>query len=142
MPFRRRSSHDCPRGRPDASFAGMSFCIVSAADARYFEHLQGLLDSLSALAAPIVVIDLGLSAPQRARLDSAGISVVTFSYPVDYPARRQVETAFPGFGAMLARPYLNEIVRGYDVIVWLDADTWAPRPIAVLELAEEAWRHG
>ena len=120
----------------------MSFCVVSAADARYFEHLQGLLDSLRALAAPVVVIDLGLSAAQRSRLDAAGVSVAAFSYPMDYPARRQVETAFPGFGAMLARPYLSEIVRGYDVIVWLDADAWAQKPIAVLELAEEAWRHG
>ena len=43
---------------------------------------------------------------------------------------------------MLCRPYLNEIVRGYDVILWLDADTWAQHPPAVIELAEEAGRHG
>ena len=120
----------------------MTFCIVSAADARYFEYLQGLLESLKPLAAPIVVADLGLSAEQRAHLDAMGVAVGAFSYPMDYPARRQVEAAFPGFGAMLCRPYLNEIVPGYDILVWLDADAWAQQPTAVLELVEEARRTG
>jgi len=120
----------------------MSFCIVSAADARYFEYLQGLLASLKPLAAPIVVIDLGLDAEQRARLDAEGVTTATFAYPLDYPARRQVESALPGFGAMLCRPYLDEIVRGYDTIVWLDADAWAQAPMAVLELVEAARRGG
>ena len=120
----------------------MSFRIVSAADARYFECLRDLLDSLRPLAPPITVIDLGMSAEQRRHLDAYEIAIVNFSYPLDYPARRQVETAFPGFGGMLCRPYLNEIVRGYEVIVWLDADTWVQQPAAVLELVEEARRHG
>jgi hypothetical protein len=120
----------------------MTFCVVSAADALYFECLQGLLESVKPLAAAVVVVDLGLRAEQRARLDADGISVMTFSYPLDYPARRQVETAFPGFGAMLCRPYLNELVRGYDVLIWLDADAWAQQPVAVLELVDEARRHG
>jgi hypothetical protein len=120
----------------------MSFCIVSAADSRYAEYLQGLLDSLTAVAAPVVVIDLGLGAADRARLEAAGVAVHGFSYPLDYPARRQVETTAPGFGAMLCRPYLNEIVRGYDVILWIDADAWAQHPPAVVELAEQAWRYG
>lgn len=118
----------------------MTFCIVSAADARYFEHLQGLIASLKPLAAPIVVIDLGLGAAHRAWLDAAGATVAAFSYPMDYPARRQVETEFPGFGAMLCRPYLNEIVLGYDTLVWLDADAWAQQPTAVPELVAEARR--
>jgi len=120
----------------------MTFCIVSAADARYFECVRDLLDSVKPLAAPVVVVDLGLSSEHRAHLDAAGVSTVTFSYPLDYPARRQVETVFPGFGAMLCRPYLNEIVRGHDTIVWLDADAWAQQPAAVLEMVEEARRHG
>ena len=120
----------------------MSFCIVSAADARYFEYLQSLIQSLKPIAAPVVVIDLGLSAEQRARLEADGASIVSFSYPFDYPARRQVDTTFPGFGGMLCRPYLNEVVQGYEVIVWLDADAWAQQPVAVLELVEEARRHG
>jgi hypothetical protein len=120
----------------------MSFCIVSAADSRYADYLQGLLDSLKAIAAPIAVIDLGLGPADRARLEAAGVSVHQFSYPFDYPARRQVESSMPGFGAMLCRPYLNEIVQGYDVILWLDADTWAEHPPAVVEIAEQAWRHG
>jgi hypothetical protein len=120
----------------------MGFCIVSASDARYFECLQGLLESLRPLAAPTTVIDLGLRAEQRAGLDAYGVSVRTFSYPLEYPARHQVETTFPGFGAMLCRPYLSDIVSGHDVILWLDADTWAQHPPAVLELAEEAGRHG
>jgi hypothetical protein len=43
---------------------------------------------------------------------------------------------------MLCRPYLDEIVRGYETIVWLDADAWAQQPTAVLALVEEARRHG
>jgi hypothetical protein len=120
----------------------MSFCIVSAADSRYVEYLQGLLDSLTALAAPVAVIDLGMSAEQRSRLEAAGVSVLRFSYPLDFPARQQVETSLPGFGAMLCRPYLDEIVRGYETLVWLDADAWAQAPMAVLELVEAARRGG
>src|SRR5690242_9535432 len=78
--------HDCPRGQPEASLGGMSFCIVSAADSRYADYLQGLLDSLKAIAAPIAVIDLGLGPADRARLEAAGVSVHQFSYPFDYPA--------------------------------------------------------
>ena len=51
-----------------------------------------LLESLRPLAAPITVIDLGMSEEQRAHLDAYEISIVSFSYPLDYPARRQVET--------------------------------------------------
>lgn len=120
----------------------MSFCIVSAADSRYAEYLQGLLDSLRALAAPIAVIDLGLGAERRAKLEADGVSLLGFSYPFDYPARRQVDTSFPGFGGMLCRPYLNEIIQGYEIIVWIDADAWAQHPTAVLELVEQARRHG
>jgi hypothetical protein len=48
----------------------------------------------------------------------------------------------PGFGAMLARPYLNECVPGYDIILWLDADLWVQEPDCIDMLVPEAARFG
>jgi hypothetical protein len=43
---------------------------------------------------------------------------------------------------MLSRPNLNELVPGYEVLVWMDSDAWAQQPDAVLEVVSEADRHG
>jgi hypothetical protein len=120
----------------------MRFCIVSAADRNYHHCLTGLLDSLAPIRPTLAVIDLGLTAEQRGSLETRGVRTLAFSYPLDYPARDQVDKEFPGFGGMLCRPYLNTLVPGYDVLVWMDADTWAQEPKAVLELVDEAHRHG
>ncbi|HXP72901.1 MAG TPA: hypothetical protein VN823_02050 [Stellaceae bacterium] len=57
------------------------------------------------------MVDLG-SRGQRERLETRGVQLLAFSYPLDYPARRQVNAEFPGFGGMLCRPYLNTLVSG------------------------------
>ncbi len=116
----------------------MTYRVVTAADAKYFGCLQGLLGSLAAVEAAPVVLDLGLDPVQRDWLGARGVTLERFTYPHAYPARAQVEAAFPGFGAMLARPYLNEVVSGADILVWVDADAWFQDASAVAELVHEA----
>src|SRR5262249_41153227 len=70
------------------------------------------------------------------------VKIVRFSYPHEFPAKRQTEIIMPGFGAMLARPYLNDFSRDYDVALWLDADVWVQEPDAIEMLVSEAARHG
>lgn len=120
----------------------MSFLIVTGADQKYFGLLNGLLSSLGPLTAHVAVLNLGLTDAQVAALQGQGIRVAQFTYPHPYKARAQVEREFPGFGAMLARPYLNEIFPGFDILMWMDADTWVQDVSAIHEMIAEARTHG
>jgi len=117
-------------------------CIVSGCDARYFSFLKGLLASLEPIKADKVVLDFGLSREQLQFLHDMRIRVAKFSYPHDFPVKAETEQAMPGFGAMLARPYLTECVPGYDIIIWLDADLWVQEPDCIDMLVPEAARFG
>jgi hypothetical protein len=117
-------------------------CIVSGCDARYFSFLKGLLASLEPIKADKVVLDFGLSREQLQFLHDMRIRVAKFSYPHDFPVKAETEQAMPGFGAMLARPYLTECVPGYDIILWLDADLWVQEPDCIDMLVPEAARFG
>ena len=115
--------------------------IVTGADSNYFGMLRGLLRSLAPVEALKIVFDFGLTPEQRSEIARFGVEVVRFSYPHDFPARRQVEETFPGFGAMLVRPHLDQIVpTGHDIIVWIDADAWVQDPSCLNELADPAAR--
>ena len=120
----------------------MSFCIVSGADQKYFAPLTDLLKSLEGFRRHLAILDFGLTPAQISHLEDLGIAVVGFTYPHDYKARLQVERSFPGFGAMLARPYLNEIFPTYETLMWMDADTWVHDLSAVTEIIEQASHHG
>ncbi|HEY7300337.1 MAG TPA: hypothetical protein VH684_20785 [Xanthobacteraceae bacterium] len=105
--------------------------------------MTGLLKSLEDLRADKVVIDFGLTPDQLAALASSpNVKVVRFTYPYDFPAKRQAGAVMPGFGAMLARPYLNEFSKDYEVALWLDADVWVQDPQAIEMLVSEAARFG
>jgi hypothetical protein len=97
--------------------------IVTAADAGFFHLLDEMVASLRAasasLAFDIGCFDLGLTPEQIDRLRSRGVVVVT--------PTTGLKTAGPTETSQLcflARPYLRENFPGYDIYVWLDADTW------------------
>ncbi len=106
--------------------------IVSGADAPYFPMLQGLHRSLEACGAldqaAFGVLDAGLKPPQRQRLEDDGAIVVVAEWGFDFPLRRQLEDAKPGFKAMTSRPLLPHLFPGYSTILWLDADLWLQMP--------------
>jgi len=120
----------------------MSFLIVTGADRKYFGLLNGMLSSLGDLIAHTAVLDLGLDAGQVDELRARGVQVARFNYPHAYKAREQVAREFPGFGAMLARPYLNEIFPQYETLMWMDADVWAQDASVVHAFVSEARMHG
>jgi hypothetical protein len=120
----------------------MNFCIVSGCDAKYFPYLVDMIDSISSLRVDLAVSDFGVTAEQRRSLVERGVRVIDFRYPHDFPARRQVEVEFPGYGVMLIRPYLDQILPNAEVIVSLDADAWAQDTGAILELVAEASQFG
>jgi hypothetical protein len=120
----------------------MSFLIVTGADQKYFGLLQGLLASLGDLTRHVAVLDLGLTAGQVEDLQKQVAQVARFEYPHTYPARDQVTREFPGFGAMLARPYLNDIFPGIETLMWLDADTWVQDPSAIHDILAQARLQG
>lgn len=100
------------------------------------------MNSLETLSVDVAVFDLGLSENQVDELRARNVNVQSFEYPYDFPARQQVETSFPGFKGYLCRPHLNDCFPGYEVIIWLDADTWIQVPNCLYELADEALHYG
>ena len=117
--FRVRET--CARGLvPD-----LSITVVSAADAAYFDLLEGLVLSLKAAPRardlPVSILDLGLDPAQRRWLESAGARLVEPGWDVEFPGRERLPRHFQ---AMTARPYLPKHFPGHDIYLWLDADTW------------------
>jgi hypothetical protein len=99
--------------------------VCTAADAAYFPLLHGLLDSLAAgplaRTLPVGVLDLGLDAAQQAWLRGRGATLVEPGWDVDLSAHAGVPSHYR---AMTARPFLPRYFPGYDILLWLDADTW------------------
>lgn len=100
--------------------------IVSASDAKYFDLLAGMLESVEAFARAdhidLAVLDLGLSKSQRTNLANRAIHVKNPGW--DYDLTRLTEPPQPFFMAMTARPHLPAHFPGYDRYGWLDADVW------------------
>jgi hypothetical protein len=93
--------------------------ICTAADQNYAPLLEGLIASIARYRARVGydlgVLDLG-------DLDRAAIPGKVVEPGWDYPI---LKGRVPSFSrAMTARPLLPKYFPGYDVYVWLDADTW------------------
>src|SRR5258706_6860802 len=97
--------------------------ILSAANAGYFDLLQGLVLSLrqAGVDLPIAILDIGLTAEQRDWIADHG--GVTAEAGWDIPPKR------PGsvpdwYRVLWDRPFLPRYFPGYDIYLWLDADIW------------------
>jgi len=100
--------------------------LVSASDAKFFYLLEDLLASIKDGAKrdgfDVAVLDVGLTNDQRATLERGGVAVIE---PVlDYDVSFFKTAPEPFFRSMTARPHLPHHLPGYDVYVFLDADTW------------------
>jgi hypothetical protein len=98
--------------------------IVTGLDSGYFDYGLDLIRSIGR-AAPsperLAVLDLGLSADQRARLHDMDIATVQPGW--DYPFMNDAR-APRWFQAMTARPHLPRHFPGFETYVWIDADAW------------------
>ena len=99
--------------------------IISAANSTHFPLLLDLIASIRNQPAgrniPICVLDVGLTAEERARIQALAQSVVAPGWDLDFPGRAGWEEWFK---AMVSRPFLPRHFPGYDMYLWLDADIW------------------
>jgi hypothetical protein len=116
--------------------------VVTAANETFFDLLDELLLSLERAedAPPLEVgcLDLGLSAHQVSNLMARGVHVVQPATGLTMRGQPVGPTAL----SYLARPYLPDNFPGYQVYVWLDADTWVQRGRALVTLINAANEHG
>lgn len=101
------------------------FTIVTAANAKYFDLLRGLIGSIrdkrEGQLQRIAVLDLGLTGAQLSWLADRRVMTVRPNW--DPPELAAM--GFPEhFKALTARPHLPRYFPGAEVIVWLDSDTW------------------
>jgi hypothetical protein len=99
--------------------------IVSTATDSFFEHLRGLVQSIRnnprGKDLPLGVLDLNLTPDQRRWLDSQGVQLKLARWHENVPQAAPIPEHYR---ALCARPYLEDYFPGYEVYLWLDADTW------------------
>ena len=103
--------------------------VVSAADAGYFDLLQGMIRSLrdkpQGRDLGLCVFDLGLSAAQRRWLLVQG---ATLRHPEGLPGGENLSIHLRAFHSRCRIP---ELFPGHPVYLWIDADAWVQRWEAV-----------
>lgn len=111
----------------------MRTLIVTAADETFAPLLQDLVRSLQAWQPrrfdALAVFDLGLSRATREWLEPYADHVVQPGW--DLPVDDALRIEKPALRALTVRPFLNAYWPGYDLYLWLDADTWVQRADAL-----------
>ncbi len=99
--------------------------IASGCDAKYFDLLADLLESLSvhpqSRQFDLVVFDLGLTDAQRDQISQYGPRIIQPGWDIEVPPKIKTQ---PFRRAFTLVPFLPRYIPGYDVYIWLDADTW------------------
>lgn len=128
--------------RPDVPrpSANSDIMIVSGGDAVYFPLIDELRRSIAAAfpddSPAFGVIDAGLLPEQTERLRASGVSVARVPDDPAMPAAALRKR--PALAANLGKLWLDRMFPGYEVLVWLDADTWVQDAAAVRMMAGAA----
>ena len=111
----------------------MKRIIIAAADENFSPLLNDLLDSLHQFPQPVTdaigVLDLGLSADSLNMISSKADHIVQPGW--DLYVREDIKASKPFLRANTSRPFLPRHFPGYDLYLWLDADTWLQDRFAV-----------
>lgn len=103
-----------------------STIIISAADARFFHLLAGLLQSLEDQRGSndiaVGLFDLGLTAAQRDWVAPRITRSVEPGWDLEVPDDWRNEKAH--LRSLTVRPFLPRHFPGYDTYIWIDADVW------------------
>lgn len=99
--------------------------LVSGCAANFFHHQLASLDSLAGVRArhrlEVVIIDLGLEPAQVELLRSQyDAQVVPARWMCTPPAHVKTPYAL----AFAVRPYVPQLLPGYDLYLWVDSDAW------------------
>jgi lipopolysaccharide biosynthesis glycosyltransferase len=111
----------------------MQTIIVTAADENFSTLLLGLIQSLRQWDEPVCdaigVLDLGLSDDTLQKVQGQVTHIVSPDW--DLPTDLNLRDSQPYLRAMSSRPFLPKYFPGYDIYLWLDADTWVQERYAV-----------
>ena len=111
----------------------MQTLIVTAADDNFFPLLHDLLSSLNQWQerpfTDIAVFDLGLSPGRKDWLARVARYIVEPRW--DLPVNDAVRATRPSNRALTVRPFLPRYFPGYDIYIWMDADTWVQERFAI-----------
>jgi len=117
--------------------------LVTAADAKYFGMLVGLLDSLEAhpesRQVRVGVIDVGLTPEQIETLAPRVSEIVPGRWNIPFPGS---ETAPRYRQAFTVTPFLPEYFPGHEIYLWIDADVWVQDWAAIEMYVSGARRDG
>jgi len=118
--------------------------FVSSADANYYPMLREWIHSIRRFPQSkdmdICILDAGLSAEQVQKLTPLVNQIIKPDWPRKIPAGRIKGREY--YKACVCRPFLPDIFKGYDLYIWMDADTWLQDWRAIELLAKGAEQSG
>ena len=104
----------------------MRTLIVTAANEAYLPLLQGLVLSLQQWSplpyTALACFDIDLAPSSRQWISAHAQHVVTPGWDLDVAEELRLQQ--PHLRALTVRPFLPDYFPGYDIYLWLDADTW------------------
>jgi hypothetical protein len=103
----------------------MSLIMATAADARFFDWAQGMIQSVrdkpQGRTISIGLFDLGCTDDQLAWLSQQVNFICEPQWDYSFPPTAKIPAHFRGF---LVKPFLRRYFPGFDTYMWIDADTW------------------
>lgn len=103
----------------------MATLIITAADAKYFELVQGTILSIrqKPQGRDIVVgfLDLGCTPEQLQWLKGQVDTIKQPEWELNFPSKSKAPEYLKG---LLARPFLRQYFPDFDIYSWIDADAW------------------
>ncbi|MEG4177126.1 MULTISPECIES: glycosyltransferase [unclassified Microcoleus] len=121
----------------------MQIIIITAADANYFELVQGTI--LSVREKPegenvaIGFFDLGCTPEQLQWLEAQVNIIQKPDWDFEFPGQNEAPHYLKG---LLARPFLRRYFPNFDIYLWIDADAWVQDWQAVELLVKGATKRG
>lgn len=104
----------------------MKTVIVTSANYKYQPLLDELIDSIRAhpqsKSLSLAVLDAGLDELYKEKLKTKKIKVFDGVWPKTLNLKKVEKRQF--LKACVSRPYIPDLLPGYDIYIWLDADTW------------------
>ncbi|MFS8841001.1 TylF/MycF/NovP-related O-methyltransferase [Synechococcus sp. W55.2] len=120
-----------------------STIIVTAADSKFFELVQGTILSIrekpQGHSVDIGFLDVGCTPEQLQWIGQYVDHIVEPGWNYDIP---DIDRQPKYLKALVSRPFLPEYFPGYEVYIWIDADAWVQDWSAIYLLALGAKRKG